>query len=160
VTHDSSMSEGHGCHPSHCRRGVSSFIYALFVRVPWIDLSCVWHDSLICVTWLGAIPPSADVVCLHSNACHSNVCHKLTHTYVWRDSCMCERQGRHPPRDKTHSYVSVCQWKRGGCFGEGGETQKGSGGECCVWSLYLYGVAMNSRLLTIIGLFCRIKSLL
>jgi len=77
----------------------------------------VWHDSLICVTWL-----------IH-------MCH-MTHTYVWHDSFICVTWLIHIC-DMTHSLVLYDSFIR------------------VSHVAFTYGVAMISRLLKIIGVFCK-----
>jgi len=69
----------------------------------------VWHDSFICVPWLGnslkwLIHTSTPRVTWLIHMCD------MTHSYVWHDSSICVTWLIHTP-DMTHSYVWP-KWKK------------------------------------------------
>ena len=122
----------------HMRQEAITHYMTLSV-VTW--LVHTWHDSFMCVTWLIHMCDVAHthVTWLMYTWHDSRIC-DMTHTYVIFGPCV---------RDMAHSYVPWLMHRWHGAF---------------IWKwlihtwhgAYVYGLATMSRLLKIIGLFCRI----
>ena len=134
----------------------------LFCKFTWHIHMCdmassyVWHDSLICVTWVIHLWRDS-LICVTwlFHTCD------MTHWYVWHDCFTCVTW-LVDMCDTTHSYVRhdsfIWMWM----------VQEDTGCVCvcmcvcvckCDDKLTHYGVATVSRIDQIIGLSCRMSSL-